>query len=69
MIAGGYVPLEGLSDSEITTLEDRIIRKFMNRVGHKEISNFEKLVAPPKLVPETEVIKSTASENPCQNPL
>jgi len=59
MIAGGSVPLDGMTPDEIDSLENELIRKFMARVGHKEISNFEQLITPTRLVPENELPKNT----------
>ncbi len=64
MIAGGFVPIEGMSDEEISELEERLIRKFMSRVGHKDIQNFEWLVAPAKMVPKSDIPKNITQEKP-----
>lgn len=69
MMAGGSVPLNDKKPEEIDALESELIRRFMVQVGHKEIPNFEQLVAPIRLVPETEVPKPPpGQEAPAKEP-
>lgn len=70
MVAGGFVPLNGLSEKETEVLEDRLIRRFMAQVGHKEIANFDVLVSSGRTLPREEVPQAlTPKAEPAPNSL
>lgn len=64
MMAGGSVPLTDMTLEVIEALESELIRRFLARVGHKEIPNFEQLIAPVRLIPEKEVSKPPSPPAP-----
>jgi len=45
MIAGGRIPCRGLSEAECKKAEDKIIRRFLEKLGHRGEIMFKPLLA------------------------